>query len=88
MAVVGNVEGRVRELMASIGSLLQKGSTTTAEMRVLHGRLVFVEAQLFGRLAGAHMKQLSSFESMVGGTQIDEDLKRIDCFLDGPCSQW
>ena len=63
--------------MASIGSLLQKGSTTTAEMRVLHGRLVFVEAQLFGRLAGVHMKQLSSFESMVGGTQIDEDLKRI-----------
>ena len=45
-------------------------------MKVLRGRLVFAEAQIFGRLTGVHMKQLSRFETLVGGAQIDEELKR------------
>ena len=66
VAVVSNVESRVRELVVSIDDILGRGTLTSAEMRVLRGRLVFAAAQIFGRLNDVHVKQLSRFESMVG----------------------
>ena len=81
VAVVSNVERRVKELVASIDDILGRGTLSSAEMKVLRGRLVFAEAQIFGPLTGIHMKQLSRFEHLVGGTQIDEELKRSLLFL-------
>ena len=80
-AVISNVESRVRELVCAIDGILTKGSLTTAEMRVLRGRLVFAEAQIFGRLTGIHMKQLSRFENLVGDAPVDNELKRSLIFL-------
>ena len=53
---VCNVESRVTELVATIGSILDKGTMAAAEMRV------FAEVQIFGRLTGLHMQNLSRWE--------------------------
>ena len=45
VAVISNVESRVKELASTIDDILARGSLTTAEMRVLRGRLVFAESQ-------------------------------------------
>jgi hypothetical protein len=55
VAVVHNVESRVRELVSTIDEILGRGTLTMAEMRTLRGRLVFAESQIFGRLAGVLM---------------------------------
>ena len=55
VAVVHNVESRVRELVSTIDEILGRGALTMAEMRTLRGRLVFAESQIFGRLAGVLM---------------------------------
>ena len=81
VAVVSNVESRVRELVASIDDILSRDTLSSAEIKVLRGRLVFAEAQIFGRLTGVHMKQLSRFENLVGGTQIDDEIKRSLLFM-------
>ena len=47
---------------------------SAAEMRTLRGRLVFAEAQIFGRLTSVHMKQLSRLENLVGEISIDREL--------------
>ena len=52
---VCNVETRVKDLVASIDGILERQTLSTAEMRVLRGRLVFAESQIFGRVAGLHM---------------------------------
>ena len=78
---ISNVESRVRELTTTIDDLLAKGSMTTAEMRALRGRLVFAEAQIFGRLASVHMKRLSRLESLVGEVAIDQELGESLMFL-------
>ena len=80
-AVVSNVESRVRELVSSIDSVLSRGTLSSAEIKVLRGRLVFAEAQIFGRLTGVHMKQLSRFENLVGGTQLDDEVRRNLLFM-------
>eukprot|EP00438_Fugacium_kawagutii_P010732 Skav213183 [mRNA] locus=scaffold11:233828:234958:- [translate_table: standard] len=51
-----NVESRVQDLVSAIDGILAKQTMSTSEMRVLRGRLIFAEAQIFGRLAGKHMK--------------------------------
>eukprot|EP00435_Cladocopium_sp_Y103_P032952 s285_g8.t1 len=76
-----NVESRVRELTATIDDVLKKGSITASEMRSLRGRLVFAEAQIFGRLTGIHLKQLSKLEHMVGEAVVDGDLRNSLVFL-------
>ena len=50
-------------------------------MRALRGRLVFAEAQIFGRLASVHMKRLSRLESLVGEVAIDQELGESLMFL-------
>ena len=45
-------------------------------MRILRGRLVFAEAQIYGRLSGLHMQNLSRWEHAVGDTLLDDDLRR------------
>lgn len=72
---VSNVEARVRELVAHIDNILARGTLAAAEMRVLRGRLVFAEAQIYGRLAGLHMQHLGRWEHAIGETVVDEDLK-------------
>eukprot|EP00435_Cladocopium_sp_Y103_P037801 s2791_g10.t1 len=54
---------------------------SAAEMRVLRGRLVFAEAQIYGRLAGVHMQESNRWEHAVGESQIDEDLRDSLLFL-------
>ena len=49
---VCNVESRVKELVTSIDAILGKGVLSSADAKVLRGRMVFAEAQVFGRLAG------------------------------------
>ena len=70
---VMNVEGRVKDLTKCIDEMIQKGNVSVAEIRILRGRLVFAESQVYGRLAGAHMRQLSKFEGAVGRTALDSD---------------
>ena len=60
VALVHNVESRVCELVLTIDGILAQGALSAAEMMVRRGRLVFAEAQIFGRLAGAHMKERRS----------------------------
>ena len=48
---VSNVESRVNEMVATINAVLGRGTLSAAEMRILRGRLVFAEAQIFGRLS-------------------------------------
>ena len=80
-AVISNVESRVRELVSTIDDVLSPGHLSAAEMRVLRGRLVFAEAQIFGRLTGAHMRQLSWYEGVVGDAHVDQELRRSLIFL-------
>ena len=49
VAVVGNVGGRVREIVAKVDSFLGKGCITIAKMRALRGQLVFAESQILER---------------------------------------
>ena len=78
---ISNVESRVKELTATIEGLLTKGSMSTAEMRALRGRLIFAEAQIFGRLASVHMKKLSKLEHLVGEFPLDVELRESLTFL-------
>ena len=73
---VCNVESRVSEMVATINAVLDRGTLSAAEMRVLRGRLVFAEAQIYGRLSGLHMQNLSRWEHAIGDTLIDDDLRR------------
>ena len=43
---------------------------------MLRGRLGFAEAQIYGRLSGLHMQNLSRWEHAIGDTLIDDDLRR------------
>ena len=76
-----NVESRVKELVSTIDDILERRSMSSAEMRVLRGRLIFAEAQIFGRLAGLHMQQLGRLEHAVGNACLDEDLTQSLHFL-------
>jgi hypothetical protein len=78
---ISNVASRVRELTATIDELLGRGMMSAAAMRTLRGRLVFAEAQIFGRLTSLHMKQLSRLENLVGEISIDSDLAESLKFL-------
>ena len=78
---VCNVESRVKELVNTIDDILNRRTLSAAEMRVLRGRLVFAEAQIFGRLAGIHMQQLSRWEHAVGESRVDNDLCASLTFL-------
>eukprot|EP00435_Cladocopium_sp_Y103_P035364 s4056_g9.t1 len=78
---VCNVETRVKDLVSTIDGILSKKTMSAAEMRVLRGRLVFAEAQIYGRLAGIHMQELSRWEHAVGESQIDDDLRDSLRFL-------
>eukprot|EP00435_Cladocopium_sp_Y103_P011956 s4954_g3.t1 len=78
---VSNVESRVKELTMVIDEILKRGKVTSAEMKALRGRLVFAEAQIFGRLTGVHLKQLARLENMVGEAVVDDELKRSLVFL-------
>eukprot|EP00435_Cladocopium_sp_Y103_P032785 s1019_g8.t1 len=78
---VSNVESRVKELTMVIDEILKRGKVTAAEMKALRGRLVFAEAQIFGRLTGVHLKQLARLENMVGEAVVDNELKRSLVFL-------
>ena len=44
-------------------------------MRALRGRLVFAEAQIYGRLAGLHMQHLGRWEHAMGETAVDVELR-------------
>ena len=78
---VCNVDARVKELVATIDHILSQQTLSAAEMRVLRGRLVFAEAQIFGRIAGLHMQQLGRWEHAVGHSPIDPDLEESLSFL-------
>ena len=78
---VCNLESRVKELVNTIDDILNRRTLSAAEMRVLRGRLVFAEAQIFGRLAGIHMQQLSRWEHAVGESRVDNDLCASLTFL-------
>ena len=78
---VCNVESRVKELVTSIDAILGKGVLSSADAKVLRGRMVFAEAQVFGRLAGIHMKQLTRYEQSIGDSAIDDELRRGLIFL-------
>eukprot|EP00435_Cladocopium_sp_Y103_P052177 s900_g16.t1 len=78
---VSNVESRVRELTSVIDDILKRGKVTAAEVKALRGRLVFAEAQIFGRLTGVHLKQLARPEGMVGEAAVDSELGRSLVFL-------
>ena len=72
---VSNVDARVKELVATIDTILDRGTLAAAEMRVLRGRLVFAEAQIYGRLAGLQMQHLGRWEHAMGETAVDDDLR-------------
>ena len=72
---VSNVEARVKELVASIDAILSRGTLAATEMRALRGRLVFAEAQIYGRLAGLHMQHLGRWEHAMGETAVDVELR-------------
>ena len=78
---VCNVETRVKDLVAAIDHILSKGTMSSSEMRILRGRLVFAEAQIYGRLTGIHMQQLSRWEHTIGETKLDTDLISSLVFL-------
>jgi hypothetical protein len=69
-----NVESRAKELVSTIDDILERQPMSSAEMRVLRGRLIFAEAQIFGKLAGLHMQQLGRWEHAIGNARLDEDL--------------
>ena len=73
---VCNVESRVSEMVTAIDAVLDRGTLSAAEMRILRGRLIFAEAQIYGRLSGLHMQNLGRWEHAIGDTLIDEDLRR------------
>ena len=56
--------------------MLDRGTLSAAELRILRGRLVFAEAQIYGRLSGLHMQNLSRWEHAIGDTLTDDDLRR------------
>eukprot|EP00435_Cladocopium_sp_Y103_P025259 s2284_g6.t1 len=78
---VCNVESRVKELTAMIDDIVARGKIDAATMRTLRGRMVFAEAQFFGRLTGIHMKRLSNLENIVGEADVDGELLRSLLFL-------
>ena len=66
----------------SIHYILGKGVlSAAADARVLRGRMVFAEAQVFGRLAGIHMKQLTRYEQAISESPVDEELRKGLLFL-------
>ena len=69
-----NVETRVKDLVAAIDKILERRTMSSAEMRILRGRLVFAEAQIYGRITGLHMQQLSRWEHSVGDAALDTEL--------------
>ena len=70
---VCNIETRVKDLVSAIDGVLERGTLSTAGMRVLRGRLVFAEAQTYGRLTGIHMQQLTRWEHAGGDAPLDDD---------------
>lgn len=78
---VCNVETRVKDLVSAIDGVLERGTLSTAGMRVLHGRLVFAEAQIHGRLTGIHMQQLTRWEHAGGDAPLDDDVRDSLVFL-------
>ena len=78
---VCNVETRVRDIVGSINGVLEKGVMTMAEMRVLRGRLIFAEAQIYGRITGIHMQQLAKWEHAIGEVALDSETKQSLEFL-------
>eukprot|EP00435_Cladocopium_sp_Y103_P069804 s179_g34.t1 len=78
---VCNVESRVKELTAMIDDIVTRGKISAATMRTLRGRMVFAEAQIFGRLTGIHMRKLSNLENIVGEADVDGELLRSLLFL-------
>lgn len=64
-----------RDLATTIDDILGRGSLSMV------GRLVFAEAQIFGRLAGAHMRRFSHFEGVVGDAPLDDSLRNSLIFL-------
>ena len=76
-----NVETRVKDLVSAIDGVPEHGTLSTAEMRILRGRLVFAEAQIYGRLTGVHMQQLTRWEHAVGDTPLDDEIRHSLAFL-------
>ena len=70
---VSNVPSRVKEIVSTIDKILSCQTLSTAEMRSLRGRLVFAEAQIFGRLAGVHLRKLSRWEHVTGRSTLDPE---------------
>ena len=71
----------MKDLVATIDRILEKNRMSSSEMRVLRGRLVFAEAQIYGRLTGLHMQQLSRWEHTIGEAELDDDLVNSLQFL-------
>ena len=78
---VGNVLSRVKEIAGMIDKVLSGQTFSAAEMRSLRGRLVFAEAQIFGRLTGIHLRRLSRWENVLGRSSLDEETKSSLCFI-------
>ena len=52
------------ELVMSIDDILGQGVLSSADARILRGRMVFAEAQVFGRLAGIRVKHTPGMSNL------------------------
>ena len=78
---VSNVPARVNEIASTIDKILADQMPSAAEMRSLRGRLVFAEAQIFGRLSGIHLRRLSKWEHVTGRSKLDDETRSSLCFI-------
>ena len=77
---VRNTPERIRELCESLRSLIEKGKVSGPEARRLHGRMVFADAQIFGRTGKRCLKVLSSCSENFSTVLSDDDKLFLELF--------
>ena len=78
---VCNSPNRCREIGDLIDKILKSDTTDKSELEVLRGRLIFMESQIFGRVAHAALRVISSAINGAPFTRVDQDLRRALTFL-------
>lgn len=78
---VCNSPNRCREIGDLIDKILKSDTTNKSELEVLRGRLIFIESQIFGRVAHAALRVISSAINGAPFTRVDQDLRRALTFL-------
>ena len=82
VAELANTGERVKEICELLKSAINDGFISGANARRLHGRMVFADAQLFGRTGKRCMQVLSRSSQMNKSKLTDDDCFFLNLFID------